>query len=375
MKYQTPAQQRENRITVHPSQRQSHVTPVNAKLYVVTFISNSHRFAVRYRLYQAFEKMVSDAGAILITVELALRDRHHEITNPENPHHLQLRSPDIMWHKENGLNLGMEHAIKLYPDAEYFGFMDADIFFTRTDWAVETIHQLQIYRWLQMWSHSIDLAPDSEHNITAYQQPIAQCQSLIYSYMQDRDILKPIDRKAAKNGNGAGNPAATGRGPGIFRLSDAYVTPSPRGMLHTGYAWAARRSALSDVGGLGDIGILGSGDRHMGYALIGEVARSIDPRLEQSYKDYWLRWQHRADRFVQRKVGVVPGTILHYWHGSKQHRRYQDRWKILIENKFDYLDDLKRDPQGLWALTDEKWQLRDDLINYFRVRNEDEITL
>lgn len=372
MKYITPADhlEKRGRPIVHPSQRQPHVTPVSAPLYVVTVVTNPHRYARRYRLYEAFEKMCADAGAILYTVELALRDRHHEITRPDNPRHVQLRSPDIYWAKENLLNIGIS---RLPADWEYVAWIDADIQFSRPDWVVETIHQLQIYKVVQMWSHSVDLAPDSEHNDCAYQQPIAQCQSLIQSYLRDRQILKPINRKMAANGNGAGNASATGRGPGIFSTSqDAYEPPArPIGMMHTGYAWAARRAAIADLGGLGDIGILGSGDRHMAYALIGEVARSMHQELAQSYKDYWLEWQARAEKFVQRKVGVVPGTVFHYWHGSKQFRRYQDRWKILIDNQFDWHKDLKKDPQGIWSLTDRNWQLRDDLIGYFLVRNED----
>jgi hypothetical protein len=145
--------------------------------------------------------------------------------------------------------------------------------------------------------------------------------------------------------------------------------------MHTGYAWAARRSAISDLGGLGDIGILGSGDRHMAYALLGQVDKSFPIGISKSYVNYWNRWQDRAERYVQRKVGVVNGTVNHYWHGSKQHRRYQDRWKILVGDGYDPELDLKYDIQGVLQLTDRNMQLRDDVIHYFNVRNEDSIDL
>jgi hypothetical protein len=145
--------------------------------------------------------------------------------------------------------------------------------------------------------------------------------------------------------------------------------------MHTGYAWAARRSAISDLGGLGDIGILGSGDRHMAYALLGQVDKSFPIGISKSYVNYWSRWQDRAERYVQRKVGVVNGTVNHYWHGSKQHRRYQDRWKILVGDGYDPELDLKYDIQGVLQLTDRNMQLRDDVIHYFNVRNEDSIDL
>ena len=59
--------------------------------------------------------------------------------------------------------------------------------FARPDWVQETLHQLQIYKVVQMWSHSIDYGP--EH------QPIAQCGSLFASYLKDRRVLQPIVRK------------------------------------------------------------------------------------------------------------------------------------------------------------------------------------
>src|SRR6185312_6706826 len=105
--------------------------------------------------------------------------------------------------------------------------------------------------------------------------------------------------------------------------------------MHTGYAWAARRSAISDLGGLGDIAILGSGDRHMAYALLGAVEQSFPDNIHPTYRSYWLEWQKRAEKYIQRKVGTMPGTVLHRWHGAKIHRRYQDRWQILVADQFD----------------------------------------
>jgi hypothetical protein len=97
--------------------------------------------------------------------------------------------------------------------------------------------------------------------------------------------------------------------------------------------------------------------------------------ISASYADYWNRWQERAERHIQRRVGVVPGTINHYWHGSKQNRRYQDRWKILVGGGYDPNLDLKYDFQGVLQLTERNTKLRDDVIHYFSVRNEDSMDL
>jgi len=93
MMYITPQQQQESQRDVHASHRQHHVTPITQNLYVITVVANPMRYYARYKLYQTFSKMVEEAGGILYTVELALRDRHFEVTDHANPRHIQLRSP------------------------------------------------------------------------------------------------------------------------------------------------------------------------------------------------------------------------------------------------------------------------------------------
>ena len=368
----TPQQHLESRREVHASQRQHHVTPITPHLHVVTVINNPMRYYTRYRLYRAFAKMVEDSGATLHTVELALRDRHFEVTSPDNPNHIQLRSPEVLWHKENLINVAIA---RLPQSAEYVAWVDADVIFSRPDWVQETLHQLQIYRVVQMWSHSIDYGP--EH------QPIAQCGSLFASYLKDRHILKPAIRNARSAAGGPLLPADSAEQRSLVSYDTTGVPPErgakAPGLMHTGYAWAARRSSISDLGGLGEIGILGSGDRHMAYALLGEVQRSFPLGISKGYVNYWMHWQERAEKHIQRKVGVVNGTIGHVWHGSKLHRHYQDRWKILVEDGFDPDTDICRDMQGVLQFTDadtpRKRKLRDDVIQYFNVRNEDSIDL
>lgn len=348
LKYITPSDHRDQRITVHPSQRQAHIEPVSSPLYVITVITNPERFRSRYELYRAFEKMCEDAGAILYTVEIALRDRHHEITDPENPRHIQLRSPAILWLKENALNIAMR---RLPADAEYVAWIDADVEFARKDWVVETIHQLQKYKIVQMWTQAMDLGPNRE--------PVDSASFRQYSFIQShlKGIPFPGNARGGSGSNGGPAPGLAG------------------GYWHSGYAWAGRRSALSDLGGLGEAGILGSGDRHMAAALIGMVEKTIDSRLSQSYKDYWKRWQDRADKFIQGNVGVVPGLLLHYWHGPKRNRRYIDRWQILLETKFDWNDDVYHDFQGVLQLAGNKPRLRDLIDQYFMSRDEDSTAL
>lgn len=352
----TPQAQALGARSCHPSQHQPHTHPINSPLYVVTAISNPQRFRTRYELYRAFEKRCEDAGAILYTVELALRDRHFEVTSPDNPRHVQLRSPAELWHKENLLNIGIQ---RLPSDWEYVAWIDADVDFARPDWANETLHQLQHYHVVQMWSHAQDLGP-------AY-EPVGQCfESFLSSIALGREL--PPYLQEGDGGRYDGQTCGGSGGYGGFGKGGSHL-------WHSGYAWAARRNALADVGGLGDIAVLGSSDHHMAAALIGKVDHTIHPKMCESYRRYWRIWQQRAIDSIKGNVGFVPGLLLHYWHGAKRNRRYVDRWQILTNSGFDPDLDLKRDVQGLLALTDRNPKLRDGIRAYFRQRNEDSIDL
>lgn len=340
MKYIKPEDHKENRLeTIHNSQKQSHIQPVSSPLYVVAAISNPARFHARYKLYHAFEKMCADAGAILYTVELSLRDRHHEVTEPNNPRHIQLRSPHQLWHKENLLNLGVQ---RLPHDWEYVAFVDADVSFSRPDWAVETIHQLQHYHIVQMWSHAVDLGPQF--------QPLQNFESFCYAHHNGTPLPRLVNAKRK-----------------------AYTAGGH--LWHPGYAWAFRRSALSDLGGLGDIGILGSSDHHMACAFVGRVQESIHGSMHENYKKYWKQYQRRADEYIKQNIGYVDGTLFHNWHGGKASRKYVERWNILVDNNFDPEVDILKDVQGLWQLANNKPKLRDGIRKYFLQRDEDSTTI
>ncbi len=301
------------------------------KLHVITVISNPVRYQSRYKLYREFEKHVACSGGTLWTVEIAFGDRPFEVTQAGNPYHLQLRTFEELWHKENMINLMIA---RLPLDWEYVAWVDADVLFNRPDWICETVHQLQHYMMIQMFSTVVDLDP--QYNI------IKTHKGFISSYFEN-GFQVPDKEKFKKYG-----------------------------LWHPGFAWAARREAIDILGGLIDIGILGSGDRHMADALIGCVEHSFPEEITDGYKEQLLHWQDRAAE-IKKDIGYMPGTISHYWHGKKKDRGYNSRWNILIENKYDPEFDIKKDWQGLWQLNGNKPMLRNQIREYFRSRNEDSI--
>jgi hypothetical protein len=302
----------------------------DAILHVVTPVSNPVRYHSRYRLYRQFEQhMLANPNVRLITVELAFGDRAFEVTEAGNPRHVQLRTDDELWHKENMVNLGIS---RLPADWEYAAWIDADIQFVNPHWAAETIHQLQHHKVVQLFQDAIDLGPTG--NVLQAHKGFA------WSYV-----------------SGAKPSYVSGKYP----------------FWHPGYAWAATKEAIDAMGGLIDWAILGAADHHMALAWIGEAKRSMPGGMSQSYRDGIMLFQDRCERHIGRDIGFVEGTILHGWHGRKVDRKYGERWDILIQNGFDPRLHLKRDHQGLWQLEEDRIGLRDGIRAYMRGRNEDSV--
>jgi hypothetical protein len=145
----------------------------------------------------------------------------------------------------------------------------------------------------------------------------------------------------------------------------------PHEYPHTGYAWAARRSAIDSLGGLFDIAAMGAGDYHMALALVGYADRSMPGKVHPSYRKHLLEWEQRAIQHVNFNLGYVPGTIEHSFHGAKGNRRYIDRWQIILEHDYDPDIDIQRNSYGVIELRCTKPGLRHDLDVYLRERNED----
>jgi len=303
----------------------SYIT-VKSKLYIIAVISNPAKFNTRYKLFNEFcERIKNENNIVLVTLELqqGLRPFITDAT-------IKLRTNYEIWYKENLINIAVQH---LPSNWEYMAWIDADIEFQNKNWVSDTIDQLQTYKIVQLFSHAIDLGIKKE--------TLQVHTGFAYQYVNGETW------KEAKYGN----------------------------FWHPGYAWAITRKAYDDIGGLMEFPILGSADNHMSLSFIGMVNRSLNNQLHENYKTLAYIFQDRCERHIKRNIGFVHGTILHHFHGNKVDRKYQDRWKILIDNKFDPLRDLKKDCNNLWQLEDIKIKLRDDIIMYFRQRNEDSIDM
>jgi hypothetical protein len=312
--------------------RSVHYTKPFGQLHVIVPIFNPMRFLSRYTLFKEFVKRAEADGAEVWIVELGYGARPYEVTEEDNPHHIQLRSDQEVWHKEAMINIGIAN---LPHDWEYCAWIDGDVLFVNPNWVQETIHQLQHFCIVQMFHSAHDLDANG-------------------------GIMNNFD----------GFPASVVANGGTLPFKDYYYPYGIKGKFHPGYAWAIRREAWNTIGGLIDFNIVGGGDHQMSFGLYGEIDKAIPFQSTFTYRHLLHSWQNNALK-LNKNIGFVPGTLLHFWHGKKVDRGYFDRWKILAENEFDPIADLKRDWHGLWMLNGDKPKLRDDLIEYFRSRQED----
>jgi len=300
------------------------------QLYVAAVYCNPVRWRSRRVLMNDFRRHMNASPNVSLYIgELQYGDRPFEVTSAENPNDLQLRTRDEMWHKENLLNL----VVQRFPrDWKYGAVIDADFHMTRPDWALEAIHELQRLEFVQLFSTYSPLGADH--------RPTSVTPGFAYTYVNTR------------------------------------TTPSAALPSHIGApggAWAFRREAFDQVGGMLDTCILGSADWHMAVALAGQPDRHWEVR---ECPDPYVRkiddWARRAEA-IKGNIGFVRNHAIHHFHGPMSQRGYTSRSQILREHQFDPDKDLRRDWQGLWQFAGNKPGLRDDIRAYFRARNEDSV--
>ncbi len=309
------------------------MAPIAEPLHVIVPYFNPMRYLSRVTLHREFVAHATSAGATVWVIEIAYGSRPFEVTEPNNPRHIQLRSDQELWHKESMINIAIKH---LPADWKYVAWIDGDVAFVNTFWVQETIQQLQHYCIVQMFETAHDINPNG-HITNEYTGYVA-------SIME-----------------------------GLSPVKDYYYY-GVKGKFHPGYAWASNREAWNTIGGLLDVNIIGGGDHQMAHALYGTIRRAIPFKCTNNYRSVLLAWEKNALK-LNKNIGFVPGTLLHHWHGKKISRHYFDRWKILANNQFDPITDIKRDWQGLWQLTQNKPRLRDEIMGYFRSRQEDGISI
>jgi len=305
-------------------------------LHVVAAISNPLRWESRVRLYKNFEQHMLDTGVSLTVVDCAHGERGPSLPSVDpRVNHVCVRAETLAWNKENLMNIGIQ---RLPHDAKYVAWVDADIEFRNKQWATETIHALQHYKVVQPWSYAIDLGPKNEPMVS---KGVQVQKSFCHMWRE----LGHIPKNAGMNG---------------------YPYP------HPGYAWATTIDQINAWGGLIEASGLGAGDHQMAMSFVGEIKNSIHGQTCEGYQNFIKTWGQRAHASVQGRIGPVEGIIEHFFHGDKSKRRYNERWQILIEHKFDPNTDLKKNRWGVIELAGNKPEMERAFDLYYRERAEDD---
>jgi hypothetical protein len=304
--------------------------PIEPKLHVIAVISNPCLFVRRYILMKEFINRIEneETNVLLYIVELVYGDQKYIITDSKHPRHIQIRTKTPLWHKENMVNIGVKKLLP--PTWKAMAWIDADIQFENTTWAMDTLKILNGTKdVVQVFSHCVDMDKnESAMNIFS---------SFGYNYSKQKQ----------------------------------YTTNSNiNNFWHPGYAWACTRKAYEKMGGLYEWAILGSGDNIMALSFVQKASRSLNRYSTENYKTSVMEFQERVKTL---RLGYVPGMIHHSFHGSKKNRRYMDRWQILVKYNYDPTHHIQYDKNGLCIPTEAcPPMLLKDISDYFSERNEDE---
>lgn len=300
--------------------------PIEDKLNVIIVISNPCLYIRRYTLLEEFVKRFDDEENVnLFIVELIYKNQTFKVTDAKNKNHLQLKTDIPIWHKENMVNLGVKYLLP--ENYKAFAWIDADIEFESISWALDTLKILNGSKdVVQLFSHSVDM---SNHNTNL-------------------DIF-----------NGFGYS---------FCKKKKYIVGN-RDFWHPGYAWAITRKAYEKIGGLYDLGVLGSGDNIMAMGFFNKCEFMMNHKYSNDYNNSMLAYQSNAKHL---RLGYVPGVIRHHYHGSKKNRNYVERWKILVDHQFSPIRHLTYDAVGVLIPTEHfSKAFQTDILNYFKERKED----
>ena len=303
--------------------------PLEEKLNVIIVVSNPCLFAKRYILLKEFVKRIEEEEdhVNLFVVEMVYGQQRFIVTDKKNKNHLQLRTATPLWHKENMINLGVKYLLPANYKA--FAWIDADLEFESSTWALDTLKILNGCKdVVQIFSHCV--------NMDAQKNTLNTYNSLGYSFSK-------------------GKP----------------YTSSTTDYWHPGYAWAMTRKAYEKLGGLYDKGILGSGDNVMALSFLNRVdAYTKNTRYTEDYRNSMLDYQLKAKSL---RLGYTPGIIRHFFHGTKENRKYSQRWETLVKYQFSPFKHVTCDEKGVLIPTAEfSEDFKKDILAYFKERNEDD---
>jgi hypothetical protein len=305
-------------------------------LWAVTAYFNPVGYARRRANYRAFRRHLV---VPLVTVELGF-DGRFELVAEDADILVQIHGEDLMWQKERLLNVALGH---VPPGPDGIAWLDCDVVFGDDDWAARTARALDEACLVHLFRHRRDVGRGADPERLDIREHPPTSESAVHRLARGQSA------------------------PEDLCSSDAPL--ERRSTL--GLAWACRREVL-DAHGLYDACILGSGDRAITCAALGEFdygARALLMNAQQAV--HYRSWAAPFHAAVRGRVGCIEGDVFHLWHGDTRLRRYGARHRGIAEFDFDPSTDIALAPGGPWRWSSPKSALHDYVRDYFASRQED----
>jgi hypothetical protein len=304
-------------------------SPAN-DLAVMTCYFNPNRYATKRRNFDRFSEKMSSQGQLWV-IECAFGDAPFEL--PPSVQTKRVKTQTVLWQKERLLNILIQ---SLPSHITKIAWVDCDLIFENSLWVERTRELLDVVAVVQPFETVVRLPEGS-----AFDDGTGGSRYNGFSAVFNQRRIFTEGRNFLRHG-------------------------------HTGFAWAARRSALPL--GLYDGCISGNGDHFMSHAFIGDWETVCFRSHFEDNAPYWAhfrKWSEATYPSIRAKVGFVPGNVLHLWHGADDDRRYLERNRDLNAFAFDPEADLRIDSGGCFEWNSYKPELHAWAKRYFGTRLED----
>lgn len=298
---------------------------------IITSYYNPSNYKTRKDNYDKFIAVLDKSKIRHLVVECVFPNQNFSL--PVN-NVIRMTSSSVLWQRERLVNLAMTF---LEKSIKYVAWVDCDLLFYNPFWINETVSLLLKYPVVQLFDQCIKLPKgveqyDGDGKISASFASIVTKKS---------SVLGPYSNE--KHGT-------------------------------SGFAWAFRRDVIEGCG-LYEYAIVGGADDYMAHAMFGDFE---SPCLKSKMngnsfiRNHYLEWAKKFYDAIGGNIGVVPGSILHLWHGDLKNRQYFERHKVLNCLGFNPYEDILAIP-GMpleWSKNTSS-ELKNWVINYFSERAED----
>jgi DNA-directed RNA polymerase subunit RPC12/RpoP len=320
------------------------------ELAVVACFFNPGNSLNRIANFQAFLSSIRSSGVPCIAVELAFGTNDFKITGHDDV--IQLRTNDVLWHKERLLNIGIRKAL----DEGYrkIAWLDGDIVFADANWPLEIANRLEHVNLCQVFETIAIQTHESGPPMVA-SSAVKYFHETGSLYMQPARKGLPLLRGVLKGGQ-------------------------------SGFGWAARAEVLQQQM-LFEGAIVGGGDKMIYIAsLEQDFSRPEFQALSESkiackscghrnrsdaYREQLGDWARRWSAAVAGEVDFARLHIADMYHGKRSDRGYMTRHDILYRNAYNPMTDLVTDTSGCLAWAPDKDTLKGEVEAYFLSRRED----